>query len=372
MKSMKKVLSLVLAFSLMLVLGVNAFAANTAYSDVAAGVWYADAVDYVSGQGLMSGTGNNRFAPDMTTELAMVVSILHRDAGSPVPEAAPNLGWYAEAAAWAEQSNLLANVNSTFTGVPISREDLVTVLWRDMGSPVVAGEDFADEAEISAYAVQAVDWSRANGIVSGKPGNRFDPKCGTTRAELAMILQNFLTKRQPANAAQPEPAPETGGKTLVVYFSASGSTKAVAETIASTLSADTFEITPVEPYTSDDLNWTADGSRVNREHDDTSLREIPLVSDTAPNWDSYDTVFIGYPIWWGIAAWPTNGFVKANDFTGKTVIPFCTSTSSGLGQSGELLKELAGAGNWLEGERFRSRASESDITEWLGSLNLGG
>lgn len=77
-----------------------------------------------------------------------------------------------------------------------------------------------------------------------------------------------------------------------------------------------------------------------------------------------------YPIWWGIAAWPTDGFVEANDFTGKTVIPFCTSASSGLGESGELLSELAGTGDWQEGMRFRSSASEADVQEWLDSLNL--
>ncbi len=79
-------------------------------------------------------------------------------------------------------------------------------------------------------------------------------------------------------------------------------------------------------------------------------------------------MFVGYPIWWGIAAWPVNGFVSANDFTGKTVIPFCTSASSGIGESGTLLEELAGTGNWLEGMRFRSNASEETVQEWVRSL----
>ena len=82
----------------------------------------------------------------------------------------------------------------------------------------------------------------------------------------------------------------------------------------------------------------------------------------------YDTVLIGYPIWWGIAAWPVDTFVKANDFNGKTVIPFCTSTSSGLGQSGELLEEEANGGNWLEGHRFRENPSDSDISNFIDSL----
>ena len=162
----------------------------------------------------------------------------------------------------------------------------------------------------------------------------------------------------------------TGGKTLIVYYSASGNTEEVANYIASATGGDLFEIVPTEIYTNADLDWTDDDSRVSREHDNEDERDVPLVSDTVDNWDEYDTVFIGYPIWWGIAAWPVDGFVKANDFTGKTVIPFCTSSSSGLGESGELLKEMAGTGEWLEGERFRSGASEETVWSWVEGLGL--
>ena len=155
---------------------------------------------------------------------------------------------------------------------------------------------------------------------------------------------------------------------LVVYYSASGHTKTVAGYIAQATGGDIFEITPVEPYTDDDLNWSDSDSRVTREHEDESLRDVELTTTEVENWDSYATVFIGYPIWWGIAAWPVDGFVEANDFTGKTVIPFCTSSSSGLGQSGELLAELAGTGDWQDGERFRSSASQEDVNEWVDSL----
>ena len=160
------------------------------------------------------------------------------------------------------------------------------------------------------------------------------------------------------------------GKTLVVYYSATNNTEAIAGYIAEATGGDLFEITPTEPYTSDDLNWTNPDSRVSKEHDDESLRNVELTTTTVENWDEYDTVFIGYPIWWGIAAWPTDTFVKANDFTGKTVIPFCTSSSSGLGQSGELLKAEANGGNWLEGQRFQSRASEDVVKEWVNGLGL--
>ena len=160
------------------------------------------------------------------------------------------------------------------------------------------------------------------------------------------------------------------GKVLVAYFSASGNTKRVAEEIAAATNADIFEIVPKEAYSSEDLNWRDENSRVNREHDDESLRDIALTTTTVENWDSYDTVFIGYPIWWAIAAWPVNSFVKGNDFSGKTVIPFATSASSGLGESGKLLADLAGTGDWQEGRRFASGASSSDVKDWVGELGL--
>ena len=169
---------------------------------------------------------------------------------------------------------------------------------------------------------------------------------------------------------QPEETPAEGGKTLVVYYSASGNTAAVAGYIADALGADTFELVPETPYSSDDLNWTVNSSRVNREHDDESLRDIALVADSVDNWDEYDTVFIGYPIWWAIAAWPVNNFVKNNDFTGKTVIPFCTSSSSGLGQSGTLLEQMANGGTWQNGQRFSSGASSSSVRDWVAGLGV--
>ena len=177
------------------------------------------------------------------------------------------------------------------------------------------------------------------------------------------------TQTEETNTEETDAA-ETEGKTLVAYYSATGNTKAVAEMIAETLGADTFEIIPAEPYTSEDLNWTDDSSRVSQKYSDPSLRTVELTADTVENWESYDTVFIGYPIWWGIAAWPVDGFVSANDFTGKTVIPFCTSSSSGLGESGQLLEKLAGSGDWQEGQRFRSGADESDVSKWLEDIGM--
>lgn len=165
-------------------------------------------------------------------------------------------------------------------------------------------------------------------------------------------------------------AARSDGGTLVVYYSATGNTERVARIIADATGGDLFALEPVDPYTDDDLNWTDENSRVSVEHEDESQRDVDLVADTVDGWDQVDTVFIGYPIWWGIAAWPVNGFVEANDFTGKTVIPFCTSASSGIGSSGDQLAELAGTGDWLEGERFSSGADEADVQAWIDGLGL--
>ena len=171
-------------------------------------------------------------------------------------------------------------------------------------------------------------------------------------------------------ADDPEPDPTAGGKILVVYFAATGSTKAVADSLAEVLGADELELQPVEPYTSADLNWNDAESRVCREHSDETLRSVPLNAATVENWADYDTVLIGYPIWWGIAAWPVNGFVQGHDFSGKTVIPFCTSASSPMGESGQLLAQMAGSGDWQDGKRFGSNATQQEVTDWANSLEL--
>ncbi len=157
-------------------------------------------------------------------------------------------------------------------------------------------------------------------------------------------------------------------KTLVVYYSAQGHTKRVAEEIANNLSADLFEITPLEPYTEADFDWTDDNSRCSREHDDPTLRDVELETTEVPNWADYDRIIIGYPIWWGIAAWPVNSFVKAQDFAGKTVIPFCTSHSSELGDSNVGLQKDANGGEWQPGHRFFQDVSPATVKSWTDSL----
>lgn len=200
-------------------------------------------------------------------------------------------------------------------------------------------------------------------------GSANKPASSTTQPETSAPTEQPESSSTAPAESEPETQPETG-KTLVVYYSASGNTERVAKDIAEAAGADLFEIVPTEVYTSDDLDWTNPDSRVSREHDDESLRDVPLTTTEVPDWDSYDTVFIGYPIWWGIAAWPVDTFVKSNDFIGKTVIPFATSSSSGMGQSGSLLADMAGTGEWQEGQRFSSGVSSDDVQSWVNGLGL--
>ncbi|MGI6212566.1 MAG: flavodoxin [Anaerovoracaceae bacterium] len=171
-----------------------------------------------------------------------------------------------------------------------------------------------------------------------------------------------------SNSSNSSGSSGSSGKVLVVYFSASGNTENVAKEIADDLDADLFEVTPKDPYSEDDLDWSNDSSRVVKEHEDESLQDVELKTTKVKNWDSYDTVFIGYPIWWGNAAWPINGFVKANDFTGKTVIPFCTSASSDIGESGTNLEEMTKGGDWQEGKRFEESPDMSEVDDWAESM----
>lgn len=200
-------------------------------------------------------------------------------------------------------------------------------------------------------------------------GSANKPASSTTQPETSAPTEQPESSSTAPAESEPETQPKTG-KTLVVYYSASGNTERVAKDIAEAAGADLFEIVPTEVYTSEDLNWTNSDSRVSREHDDESLRDVPLTTTEVPDWDSYDTVFIGYPIWWGIAAWPVDTFVKNNDFTGKTVIPFATSSSSGMGQSGSLLADMTGTGEWQEGQRFSSGVSSDDVQSWVNGLGL--
>ena len=158
------------------------------------------------------------------------------------------------------------------------------------------------------------------------------------------------------------------GKVLVVYFSQTGTTEGVAKIIARETDADLIKLEVKNEYTRDDLNWNDKNSRVNREHDNPNNRSVELKNAVISNFVSYDTVYIGYPIWWGEASWVLDDFVKKNDFTEKTVIPFGTSMSTGDGTSGDRLKKLTKTGNWIAGQRFSSSYNETEVVNWVKGL----
>ena len=210
MRNMKRMRVVLLALALVFSLNLTAFAAvdDTGFSDVDAGSWYADAVAYVRDNGLMSGTSDTTFEPDSTMTRAMLVTTLYRAAGSP-PLGSENLGypfadvpgdaWYADGVYWARQNGVVNGFTEEEFGpdAPVSREQIAAILWRYAGSPAAqAGTDFADEDAISAYAVQAVDWARSNGVVNGSEGNQFLPQDHATRAEVATILRNYMTRTE--------------------------------------------------------------------------------------------------------------------------------------------------------------------------------
>lgn len=156
-------------------------------------------------------------------------------------------------------------------------------------------------------------------------------------------------------------------KTLVVVFSATGTTKEVAEMIVDITGADLYEITAVEPYTDEDLSYNNKESRATIEQNDPAVR--PEISGDTLDLSAYDKVFIGYPIWFGQAPRIMDSFVESYDFEGITIIPFCTSGSSDIGNSDDILKENAGSGNWLEGRRFPGGIAQSDVKDWIDSLD---
>lgn len=181
--------------------------------------------------------------------------------------------------------------------------------------------------------------------------------------------QAATTPQPESTPATPAPQEETSS-VLVVYFSATGNTERAAEMIAEQTGGQLMALEPTEPYSEEDLDYNDENSRVSMEYADPSRRTVELVQTTPEGWDDVTTVFIGYPIWWGEAAWPVTSFVEANDFSGKTVIPFCTSDSSGLGDSAQQLADSANGGTWREGRRFSSSVSEEELRSWLDELGL--
>ena len=205
---------------------------------------------------------------------------------------------------------------------------------------------------------------------SGKPAETGSPDVENSVAESEQENETA----QPGEMEETEPVPETdtgieGTKVLVAYFSATNTTEGVAEHIANGLNADLYEIVPEEPYTEADLNYNDDNSRSTIEMNDPSAR--PAISGSVENMEQYDIVFIGYPIWWGEAPRIVSTFMESYDFSGKTIVPFCTSGGSGIGSSDSNLEQLTSGADWLEGRRLNGSDSEETVMEWVNGLGLG-
>lgn len=231
-----------------------------------------------------------------------------------------------------------------------------------MGDLVGTGQFDLMQLVSFADCMTSGQWTDLQGIAGDLNGD------GSDSLVDLVILAGYYRAANPQAPADPYPtpdAPSPAGKTLVAWFSGTGNTEAVAQVIARELGADTFEIEPAVPCTAADLNYSNPDSRVCKEHEDPSLRNIELTQAAVTDIEQYDTIFIGYPIWWQIAAWSVDAFVKANDFGEITVIPFCTSASSSLGSSASNLREIATGGNWLAGRRFASSVSAQTIVDWL-------
>ena len=393
---MRKYLNFVLAVTLLFCtsMPVSAAVEDTGFSDVSAGAWYADAVEYVRDNGLMSGTSATTFSPDTATSRAMLAAILYRASGSPAVSASVSFNdvadntWYTQAVAWASSNGIITGYGDGRFGIndPVTREQIATILWRYAGSPSAdAGQDFADEASISAYAADAVDWARDNGIVNGVEGNRFQPQSNANRAQVATILRNYMTMEQDGE----EPAEENN--VLVVYFSMPettepdnmteeeanstvvidgevlGNTQYMAYVIQETLGTDIFRIEPEIPYPTD--HDTLVDLALEEQNEDAR----PALADTIDDLDDYDTVFIGYPNWWGDMPMILYSFFDEHDFSGKTIVPFNTHGGSGFSGTIRIIAGLEPNAEVLDGlsiSRNSIQNAEQEIVAWVNSLNI--
>lgn len=311
---------------------------SAGFSDVDSGAWYAGAVDYVREHGLMEGVGEGRFDPEGSLTRAMLVTVLWRQTGQPVVNYLMRFSdvdggqWYTEAIRWAAGNRLVGGYgNGLFgTGDPITQEHLSLILQRITDEPVTDGIPGFDG--------------------SSRPA---------TRAQAAAVVMNCGTL-----GADPR-----ANRVLVVYFSATGSTRGVAEHIADIVGADLFEIVPEKPYTGADLDYRDASSRASREQDDPAAR--PAIHGEVEDMGQYGVVFLGYPIWHGQAPKIISTFLEGCDLSGKTVIPFCTSGGSGIDGSEGALNALAPQARWRSGERFGAGASREAVKDWVDGLELG-
>ena len=215
-----------------------------------------------------------------------------------------------------------------------------------------------------AFSLAACGAGTANDPQEGQPGSA--PSVSEPPASAEPEPAPDSTEETPDSAQ--EPGEDDAPSTLVAYFSATGNTESIAQHLQAVLDADLYEIVPAEPYSEDDLNYNVSDCRANQEQNDPDAR--PAIDGSVDNMEDYEVIFLGYPIWWGEAPRIVSTFLESYDLTGKTIVPFCTSGSSGMGGSAEHLAALAGSAAWLEGARFNPSASQEEVAAWVDGLGL--
>lgn len=378
MRNLKRLATLFLSAALSLTLALPVFAAesDTGFEDVDASAWFAQEAVWCRDNGVMNGTSDSTFSPDRTMTRGMLATVLYRAAGSPAVTGSPSFSdvpsssAYANGVAWAAANGIVTGYGDGRFGLnaPVTRQQIAAILWRYDGSETVeTAASFTDSASISSYAAHAVNWAAANGIIAGRNDGSFDPTGNATRAQVAVILYRYLTGTASQTPDQGE-TPEDSANILIAYFSCTGNTESIANHLDSILDADVYEINPEVPYTDADLNYGDPNSRTSIEMNDPNAR--PAISEGVENMEDYDIIFLGYPIWWGDAPRIISTFLESYDFSGKTIIPFCTSGSSGIGSSASDLEALTEGATWLDGQRFSGNASEAMVESWVNGLDI--
>ena len=380
-KTIERLAAIVICAAMVFSFATVAMAEGGSYADVSDDAWYTEAVMALREKGIMDGVGDNRFDPESVFTRAQLAAVLYRLAEKPAVSGEDSFTdtesgkWYSDAVLWASQSGIVGGYGNGLFGTndPTTQEQLAVMLWRNAGSYVL-GSEYADaggaENSASGWAVDAVRWARVDGLLTDAVP--FLPKEPATRAQVAdmvyrylQLLERFSDVDAVSGATKQT---EESGKVLVACFSCTGTTKTIADCIADELGVVAYQITPETPYTSADLNYNDGSARATREQNDAAAR--PAISGTVENMEDYDVIFLGYPIWWGQAPKILYTFVESYDLAGKTIVPFCTSGSSGIGSSAANLSKSAPDATWLAGRRFSGSASRDSVRDWLNGLDL--
>ena len=395
-------IAILLSLLMILVLLVPAQAADP-FTDVSPDAWYADGVSSLTEKGIMIGTGNNTFSPENAFTRAQLATVLYRLAENPpvsgedvFTDTQPGT-WYSDAVTWCASEGIVQGYGNGLFGPsdPVTQEQLAVMLWRNAGSYVIQNDD-TDTLGASGYAVNGVRWAIVDGLVSER-GPAFQPKESATRGQVADMVSRYLTLLEKFSDVDGVSGATTGGdssqttdrtgkaeKILVAYFSrvgenygvgvvSEGNTAKLAKEIAAQTGGDLFEIVPVVPYPVgyDETLPIATAEKTGNAR--------PKIVSTVTDFQQYDTIFLGYPIWWGDLPMIMHTFMESYDFTGKTVIPF--NTHEGSGQSGtqssiadkldkaKVLQGLAMRGSTAQ-RLAEPYGSDGTVKNWLDGLGL--